>query len=498
MSPELLQAAWAWLTQVWPPLVGGLGLLAALAAAGHAVLSKRSAQSALAWVALIALVPLLGATLYLLFGVNRIRRAGQRLRDRRRGSLEPEDPLERDLRQTHAQQVLTHLEGRLEPLNGLRILVERVTGAALLGGNDIRLLRDGDQAYPAMLQAIDAARHTVLLSTYIFDLDEAGQRFVDALVAAHQRGVRVHVIIDSVGARYSWPTSLSALRRAGVPAQAFMPVLRPGRLSLFMNLRTHRKIMVVDGVVGFTGGINIRHGHMVAHSPAHPAHDAHFHVRGPVVFHLQRALVDDWFFCAGERLRGEGYFPARYEPAGQVAARGIPDGPDGDEMSLQWTLLGALQAARRGVTIITPYFIPEESLLSALQIAALRGVAVDLILPERSNLPFVDWASEAMWEPLLEVGVRLWRVGGAFDHAKLMVIDGRWTLFGSCNWDPRSLKLNFEFNVEAYDEALAASVMALARAKRAQARAWTLEDHRARGLAARARSGLARLAAPYL
>lgn len=489
---------WVITFEHWPHLLGVGAILAALASLAHVLIHKRSAQATLAWAGLIALVPLFGALFYLLFGINRIRRAGAKLRDRRqRKRPDQEDPFERDFEQAHSASLITRLAPPFGLLDGQRALVERVTGLPLLGGNAIEFLRDGDQAYPAMLEAIKGAQRSIVLSSYIFEYDEAGKPLVDALIQAHQRGVRVHVIIDSVGARYSHPTALSVLKRAGVPASAFLPILRPGRLSLFMNLRTHRKIMVVDGLIGFTGGINIRHHHVIKANPDHPTHDAHFKLTGPVVFNLQRVLVEDWFFCEGELLRGAEYFPG-YLPQGTSLARAIVDGPDEDYLNLQLTLLGALQAATRHVVIITPYFAPDEALLSALEVAALRGVEVELFLPERSNLRFIDFASASLWEPLLESGVKIWLVSGSFDHAKLMVVDGQWSLFGSGNWDARSLQLNFEFNVEAYDITLSERLLALAQEKRDLAKLVELEDYRRRSTLVRLRDGLFKLFIPYL
>lgn len=491
---------WSLALRLWPHLLATATLLLATLALIHVLLYKRSAQATLAWAGLIALVPLLGAIFYILFGINRIRRAGAKLRDRRaqaKGDAAVDDPLERDFRDAHAAYITQALPLRFATLEPQRVLLERVTAQPLLSGNAITLLRDGDEAYPSMIEAISKAQRSVLLSSYIFELDEAGRPFVEALKAAHERGVRVHVIIDGVGSAYGWPWASRALARARVPITLFLPPLSPGRLLLLMNLRTHRKIMVVDGVVGFTGGINIRHHHEVKQGPEHPTHDAHFKLQGPIVFQLQRTLVDDWFFCEREVLRGTEYFPG-YEAHGQTLARGIVDGPDEHYLNLQLAFLGAIAAATRHIVIITPYFTPDEAILSALEVAALRGVTIELFLPARSNLRFVDFASSALWEPLLESGVRIWLVGGHFDHAKLMVVDELWSLFGSGNWDARSLQLNFEFNVEAYDHSLANDILALAEQKRAVATELTLEAHRKRSALIRLREGVFKLLTPYL
>jgi cardiolipin synthase A/B len=273
-------------------------------------------------------------------------------------------------------------------------------------------------------------------------------------------------------------------------------VVGPWRV-LSLNLRTHRKILVADGRVGFTGGMNIRVGHWRCRQPKHPVQDIQFRVEGPVVAQLQEAFADDWLFTTREVLQGESWFPG-LDPVGPVLARGIPDGPDEDLDKLRWALLGALSAARTSVLIQTPYFLPDTSLISALNLAALRGARVDIVLPDRNNLPFVHWASRAHWWQVLEHGCRIWLAPPPFDHSKLMVVDNGWSLVGSANWDPRSLRLNFEFNLECYDTALAERLTTVVHQKLKDAREVTLRDVDSRSLPARLRDGIARLLTPYL
>jgi cardiolipin synthase len=347
-----------------------------------------------------------------------------------------------------------------------------------------------------MLEAIGQARQSVSLLTYIFDRDEVGLAFSKALGEATRRGVEVRVLIDAAGTRYSWPTILHALRSEGVRYARFLPLLSLGRL-LAMNLRTHRKILVTDGTLGFTGGLNIRLGNCLQKKPPSPVQDLHFRIRGPVVTQMQEAFADDWLFSTGESLRGDKWFPAPVL-AGEVFARAVIDGPDEDFEKLRWTLLGALSIARHSVRIVTPYFLPDRAVVSGLNLAAMRGVRVDIILPSKSNLPFVQWASQAMWWQVLEHGCNLWLTPPPFDHSKLLVVDGCWALVGSANWDARSLRLNFEFNVECYDLELAGRLEKLVEAKRSLARQVTLAEVDARSLPIRLRDGIARLASPYM
>jgi cardiolipin synthase len=308
--------------------------------------------------------------------------------------------------------------------------------------------------------------------------------------------VEVRVLIDATGTRYSWPSILGALKHEGVRYARFLRTFPLWRL-LEMNLRNHRKILVIDGRVGFTGGLNIRAGHWLSRHPSHRARDLHFRIEGSVVAHLQEVFADDWFFTTREALRGEKWFP-ELESRGPVIARGVTDGPDEDFEKLRWTILGALAAAQRSIRIATPYFLPEPAVISALNLAALRGVAVDILLPAKNNLPFVQWASTAHWWQVLERGCRIWLSPPPFDHSKLFLVDDWWALVGSSNWDPRSLRLNFEFNLECYDPALAHTLSEWFDAHLKQSRRVTLEEVDARSLPVRLRDGAARLLTPFL
>jgi cardiolipin synthase A/B len=464
--------------------VAVLAAAISLAASGHVVLHKRDVRSALGWVALIWLAPVAGAAGYLMFGVNRIRRraAALGLPDvrPRHEALPPHPPL----------------PAGADHLWPLVRLSDGVVRRPLVAGNAFELLPGGGAAYPAMLEAIDAAEQSVTFCTYIFDPGDAGDAFVAALARANDRGVQVRVLIDAVGARYRWPPMHRRLRRVGVRTALFLPRLTPRWLP-FVNLRNHRKILVADGRVGFTGGMNVRDEFLAGPGRPAPFLDLQIRVQGPVVAHLQSAFAEDWLFTTGESLDGFAFFPP-IAGAGPVLARGIPDGPDEDFEAIRWILLGALAAARQRVRIVTPYFLPDQSLVTALDIAALRGVEVDVVLPERSNLPLVQWAQTAQLWQVLDRGCRVWVTPPPFDHTKAMVVDGVWSLLGSANWDPRSLRLNFELDVEAYDPALAAEVDALVEERLRTARPVTLEDVDRRALPLKLRDGVARLFSPYL
>jgi cardiolipin synthase A/B len=467
-------------------LVAGFDFLAALLASIHALLNKRDSRAATLWLGTIWFLPVLGPILYLALGVNRIRRRAISLGVHKRVA----GTIPKNLGESQVSGV--------EHLQMLARVVSRVVARPLTPGNRVHPLVDGDEAFPAMLAAIDSATKSISLVTYIFDNDASGRKFAKALGRAIERGVAVRVLIDAAGTRYSWPPITRGLKRLKVPIAKFLPasVLTPWRVTT-INLRNHRKVLIIDGQTGFTGGINLRHGNMLSENPPSPVQDLHFRVEGPLVAQLQDAFAADWTFTTGETLDGDLWFPELQE-CGNVVARVITDGPDADFETVRWTLLAALAEAQDSVQVVTPYFLPDSTLITALNLAALRGVRVDVILPAKSNLKFVDWASRALWWQLLERGCRIWLTPPPFDHSKLMIVDGHWVLLGSANWDARSLRLNFELNVEGYGREFAGQMGKIVQQKLRGARAVTLDQADGRSYAAKLRDAFARLFSPYL
>ena len=459
-------------------------------ASSHAALFKRDSRSLAGWVGIIWLAPIAGAAFYLMFGINRIQRRAQKRRriDESQAGCSHELPPE---------QIETNLlsidAAHLEPLANL---IGRVVGRPLVSGNEVKLLQNGDDAFPEMLRAIESAKHSVTLSTYIFDRDEVGKLFIAGLQGAIRRGVLVRLLVDDVGIRYSFPTIIGSAKRANIPVARFLPALIPW-LFHYANLRNHRKILVVDGRVGFTGGINIRDGHCLQRKPRHAERDVHFRIIGPVVAHLQQAFAQDWFCTTGEELSGEAWFP-EMTSSGSSLARGIADGPDEDLDKLRMVLLGAIASARSSIAIVTPFFLPDPAIIASLNVASLRGVDVRIVIPEKPDVRLVRWAAMALMWQVLEHGCRVWRSKAPFDHSKLMIVDGQWTLLGSMNWDPRSLRLNFEFNVECYDAELAGSLLGIVDASILESCECKLADVERRNLLIKLRDGFARVLTPYL
>lgn len=477
------ETLWIWLGSA---LIGLFGIGAAL----HALLRKADPRSALGWIAIALAIPLIGPIFYLLFGINRIktRAADWRLRGRwRRKDVKPEE--------AEALEFPEPLKHYPESLQSLMRLGAAVTGLSLRGPCHIEPLFNGEVAYPAMLEAIEAAERYVLLSTYIFETDVVGRRFVDALERAQSRGVEVRVLMDGFGALYSRPRIMRWLRRARITHAVFLP---PRFSNVYINLRTHRKILVVDGRVGFTGGMNLGRRHLLQDPENRkPTQDLHFRLQGPILRHLEGAFYQDYRFASHGELAPFDPLPSEVG-SGQAYCRGLISGPNEDYDKIRLVLMGAFQAAQRKIHIMTPYFIPDAAMLSALVTAQLRGVEVALILPETNNLPFVHWASQGLVGELLQHGVAVHYQRGAFAHTKYLIIDETYSLIGSANLDPRSLQLNFEFNVEIYDTALNARLSAHFQQTRAQSRKVELEAWRRRPFLHRLRDAVAKLGAPYL
>jgi cardiolipin synthase len=461
------------LFDAWFLLVLSFGC--ALIASIHALLTTPDPRSAFGWIVMCWLFPLGGPVLYGLFGINRVRARARQLRGDLSNPRTPPRNTAGDL-----------------PADHLMRIGDAVTQWTRIPGNAIESLENGENAFPPMLAAIAAAQHTVWLATYIFETDPVGRQFITALAAAAARGVQVRVLIDGVGEWYSWPHAVAELRRAGVRAERFLPPrLLPPRLSL--NMRNHRKLLLVDGQVGFLGGMNIG-GREVGKQGSRRMADLHFKVRGPVLEQLAEAFRIDWQFGCRESLQ----VPAAQEACGTCLCRVITEGPDEDNDKLVSVMVGAVSMAREQLLIMTPYFIPPPELSSALQSAALRGVDVTVVLPERSNLRYVDWACQRWLQPLVERGVRVLLQPAPFAHTKLLVMDGSYAQIGSANLDPRSLRLNFEIALEVYDAATCRSLGQYIIAARDRSKLLSAATLQGLGRWAQLRNSLFWLLSPYL
>jgi len=345
-------------------------------------------------------------------------------------------------------------------LNTLAAMEEAVTGSPLIKDNKVTLLFDGPQTMSAMIAAISQASSTINFETYIFDRDQLGQRFADLLMEKQRAGVQVNIIYDSVGSIGTPADFFEHMRSAGIHLVEFNPVnplKRFGRWQL--NHRDHRKILVVDGKIGFTGGVNISAAYANSslfrsrrRSDAGPVgwRDTHVQIEGPAVASLQLLFMQTWDTQHVEDLPDLDYFP-KPEAAGDKTVHVLSSQPDGD-YGLYKAYILAIQQARSSIHITTPYFTPDHQLAEALVAAAKRGVDVSLILPSMSDSGLVYHSGQSFYTQLLSAGVRIYQLQGSVLHAKTAVIDGRWSTVGSANMDIRSFLHNYEANVIVIDD----------------------------------------------
>ncbi|MBN2721131.1 MAG: PLDc N-terminal domain-containing protein, partial [Proteobacteria bacterium] len=407
----------------------------------HAALRKRDPRAAAMWMAISIFIPFAGALSYWVFGINRLKRPTAfpaRKRSRRRGLKH----------RTPHPAILP--PGTPPGVSAMEGISRRVTGRPLVPANRIVPLYEGNEAFPAMLTAIGAARKSINMSTYILDKDAVGQRTIAALCAAAREGVQVRVLIDGVGTDRSAIAMARKLREAGAKLAVFHPLFGLPFRKPSINLRNHRKLLVVDGKVGFTGGLNITSRHFFTRlKKKPPVRDIHFRVEGPILLQMQEIFAMDWQASRGEVLEGEDFFPQPDHP-GVDLIRAVPSGPDEDLEHIYEIVLGALRSARNHVLIMTPYFIPDRVIMQTMKSAVLAGISVSLFLPKKGDHPIVQWASNTYLPELLKSGVRIVLIPPPFVHSKLMLMDDAWSLIGSANLDPRSFRLNFEFDLEVF------------------------------------------------
>ncbi|MYN13323.1 cardiolipin synthase [Pusillimonas sp. TS35] len=475
--------------EYWPHAVFLLSLVVGGTAAVHAAMTKNDVRAAIAWVGVIIMSPLLGPLLYLIAGINRVRQ--EHISDQQNRYL-------KDWASNPVLPIARTDELDAPQLESLRVAGDRISQFPLRAGNQITLLRGGDETYPAMTAAIDAAQRSIALQTYIFDNDTEGRKIAEALARAHARGVKVRVLIDAVGSRYSRPPIIRLLRRMDVPCALFMT--NPWGMRMpYANLRSHRKILVIDGCTAFTGGMNIRNEFATEAAGAEVCMDTHFRIEGPVVLQLMSVFAHDWAFTTREELPLELWSCSVWPTNGQMmAARCIRSGPDRYIVRTHNMLLAAFSAAQHHIRIQSPYFLPDQVLLGAINTAARRGITVDIVIPGRNNLRLVNYAMTAQLDQVIRSGARVWRARGNFDHSKLITIDGAWSYVGSSNLDPRSLRLNFELDMEIYSREMAARIEHIIDQEIAHADEVTLPSLAQIPFRKQLRNRIIWLASPYL
>lgn len=468
-------------------LIGVCLFIVAIYAATHALIYKKDSRAAFGWIAVCIFLPLFGPLLYFIFGINRVHKRARAL------AAPFLDEALHEQNRTISDELLEQIPDSLE---NLQKVSNRISELPLTGGNQIESLFAGEQTYAEMLKAISTAKKYIYLCVYIFKRDKIGKQFIQALIEAKNRGVEVYVLIDGIGELYSWRKVRRKLTKHGVQVLRFLPPkLIPFNFSI--NLRNHRKLLVIDDVFGFVGGMNISAEYFQKDGTEKESlKDIHFKITGNLLQQLRHVFEIDWHFVGGKINTSASQ--DKCNSISPTVCRAIIDGPGENLDHLSIILLCAINSANHAIILMTPYFLPNRELISALQTAALRGVAVTIILPGKNNLSYVQWASRHMLWELLENDVEIYYQPPPFSHSKLFVIDNQYSLIGSANIDPRSLRLNYEVGVEVYEVDFATNLSSYAQSVLQTCRRVTLEEVDNRSLPIKIRDGIAWLFSPYL
>ncbi|MCA9039521.1 MAG: cardiolipin synthase [Planctomycetaceae bacterium] len=403
---------------------------------------RRKPNSAMAWLLIIFFEPWIGFIIYMLIGENRLPQRRIRQHDRLLARLEK---LSKRF-QEHPQVMKPEYDAKLQSAIDL---AERLGYMPIVGDNAVTLLDNTDATIDQLIADIDQAQNHVHMLFYIFRDDKTGNRIVDALSRAVDRGVKCRLLVDAVGSSEFLKHSRAELIQKGIEVHAALPVQFFRRKAARIDLRNHRKIAIIDGITSYTGSQNIVDADYGRKKLAW--HDLMIRMEGPVTVELQAVFLTDWYFETSEILEGTEIFPDPVS-AGDIPSQTLPSGPNYPTENHQRMVLAMLHAAQKQVTITTPYFIPDEALLQAIQVAVLRGVDVTLILPEESDQVIVGAAARGYYGVLLEMGARIFLYQPGLLHAKTITIDSSISMIGSSNFDIRSFALNFELTMMLYGE----------------------------------------------
>lgn len=489
MPPEHTTTAWLTTSLFLADWIIRLGLSIRI------IMRGRPVGFTLAWLSVVLIFPLFGAVFYLMFGELRLGRRRADWAERIHG------PYRKWLADLN-QRATVDWSTTGDECRSLGVLCQHAVGIPALPSNEMHLLDDAETTFRALIADIDSAARTCHLEFYIWAVGGTADEVVAALVRAAARGVICRVLVDAVGSHDFLESDLAGrLHASGVQLHAALPVSLFRMLFYRLDLRMHRKIVVIDGEIGYTGSLNLVDPRFFKQDAGVGKWvDAMVRMRGPAVEALGVTFIEDWELETGEgidSLRETGDVHA-VPTAGSSIVQVVPSGPVIESQAIQAILLSAIYAAREELILTTPYFVPDELMLTALLSAAGRGVKVTIILPKRVDSKLVRWASQAHKGDLLAAGVRIMLFEGGLLHTKSVSVDGRMCLFGSMNLDPRSLQLNFEITLAVYDRAFAADLRALQNRYIAASTAMDLARWQRRGPLVRFGDNAARLLSPLL
>lgn len=418
------------------------------------IYDTQNTTKTLAYLLAVLFLPFIGMIIYFSVGVN------YRKRKIYSKNIFNNPELEREMRMrilAISGAIFTDAHQSVKKYLKLSTLILRRSLSPITYGNDVTLLFNGENKFPRVFEDIRNAKNHIHVEYYIFDADDIGCEFIDLLIEKAKEGVSVRFIYDDFGSRQIRKKQVSRLKEAGVLAFPFYKI----KLIAFanrLNYRNHRKIIVVDGSIGYVGGINVSDKYINSKKNSLYWRDTHLRIEGPAVSTLQYVFMGDWNYCAGKQLKLDSSFflhKEAYQSTSKQLVQIVASGPDSDIPLIQQTLIQAINLAKKEILITTPYFIPGESMMDSLTIAASSGVVIKLLIPDKSDSTLVDFAARSYYGRLLKSGAKIFRYKKGFVHAKTIVVDNQLAMVGTANMDIRSFDLNFEVNAVVYDKEIA-------------------------------------------
>ncbi|MBE0674283.1 MAG: cardiolipin synthase [Bacteroidales bacterium] len=456
------------------------------------IFQNKAPVKTLSWVMVVLLIPFAGIIIYIFFGQD-YRKAKIFSRKGLRNIVRLSDDASLQL-----QEIDQLLSGESDDIRGKEHLIKLLLSndqAILTQHNSIDILLDGNQTFPAMLESIRKARSYIHMQFYRFDFDELGKEFIWALKEKAESGVEVRIIFDDVGSWNFPAASIKEMRLCGVQIFPFMPVRFP-HLTNKINYRNHRKILVVDGNHGYIGGLNIARKYLSGLKELGQWRDTHLRITGEAVASLNNIFLTDWFFVSGMILAHEVHNAADIITTNRCLVQVTSSGPDSDWASIMQVYFSAIATARRSIFISTPYFSPDDSILTALKTASLSGVDIRLLFPMKADSAIADWNTKSYISELLDAGISVYLYGKGFNHSKYMIVDEVFSAVGSANVDMRSFDLNFEVMALIYDKVFASEMIKVFNDDVGFARPIQWEEWDQRRKSSRYKESLARILGP--